>query len=553
MATVNKDFVTRNGVTAGGLVKATRLESTVATGTAPLTVASTTAVANLNADLLDGNEASAFGLVSGKLSQFASTTSSELAGVISDETGSGSLVFATSPTLVTPTLGVASATSINKVAITAPATSATLTIANGKTLTVSNTLTFTGTDSSSVAFGSGGTVAYTGGNLSQFAATTSAQLAGVISDETGSGALVFGTSPTFTTSVIAGSATMAVFNTTATTVNAFGAATTLNLGAGTGTTTVNNNLTVAGNLTVNGTTTTINSTAVTVDDPIFILGGDTAPTSDDNLDRGIVFRWHNGTAAKIGFFGYDDSTGYMTFIPDATDTSGVISGTAGDIQATNFRGALIGNADTATTAGKWTTARTITLGGDLSGSVSIDGSAGVTLNATIVADAVALGTDTTGNYVATIAGTTNQVTVTGSGSENAAVTLSLPQNIHTAATPTFAGLDYANSAGTSKTATVNTNNTPTNIDSFAVATYTSAEYLIQMKQGTKMTTTKLIVMWDGTDVHVNEYGVTDATAGAANATISASVATGTCTVTASSSDAATTNVVIKSAVTYIKA
>ena len=37
--------------------------------------------------------------------------------------------------------------------------------------------------------------------LSQFAATTSSQLAGVISDETGSGALVFGTSPTFTTSI----------------------------------------------------------------------------------------------------------------------------------------------------------------------------------------------------------------------------------------------------------------------------------------------------------------------------------------------------------------
>lgn len=50
---------------------------------------------------------------SNKLSAFASTTSSELAGVISDETGSGKLVFATSPTLVTPTLGAATATSIN--------------------------------------------------------------------------------------------------------------------------------------------------------------------------------------------------------------------------------------------------------------------------------------------------------------------------------------------------------------------------------------------------------------------------------------------------------
>lgn len=75
-------------------------------------------------------------------------------------TGSGGIALATSPTFTTPTLGVAAATSVNKVAITAPATSATLTIADGKTLTASNTLTFTGTDSSSVAFGAGGTVQY---------------------------------------------------------------------------------------------------------------------------------------------------------------------------------------------------------------------------------------------------------------------------------------------------------------------------------------------------------------------------------------------------------
>jgi hypothetical protein len=88
-----------------------------------------------------------------------------LLAAVTDETGTGALVFGTSPTLTTPTLGVASATSVNKVAITAPATSATLTIANGKTLTASNTLTFTGTDASSVAFGAGGTVLYSGGAL----------------------------------------------------------------------------------------------------------------------------------------------------------------------------------------------------------------------------------------------------------------------------------------------------------------------------------------------------------------------------------------------------
>jgi hypothetical protein len=119
-------------------------------------------------------------------------------------TASTNVVFSTSPTLVTPTLGAASATSINKVAITAPAASATLTIADGKTLTASNTLTFTGTDASSVAFGTGGTVTYTTNKLSAFAATTSLELLGVISDETGSGSLVFGTSPTIASPTITG-------------------------------------------------------------------------------------------------------------------------------------------------------------------------------------------------------------------------------------------------------------------------------------------------------------------------------------------------------------
>jgi hypothetical protein len=88
------------------------------------------------------------------------------------------------------------------------------------------------------------------------------------------------------------------------------------------------NLTVT-NLTVNGTATTINSTTVSIDDVIFTLGGDTAPTVNDGKDRGIEFRWHNGTIAKRGFFGYDASTSYMFYIPDATNTSEVISGAIG--------------------------------------------------------------------------------------------------------------------------------------------------------------------------------------------------------------------------------
>lgn len=95
-------------------------------------------------------------LVANGLGQFAATTSASLAGVISDETGSGSLVFATSPSLTTPALGAATATSINGLTITT--STGTLTITNAKTLSISNTLTLTATDGSTLAIGTGGTL-----------------------------------------------------------------------------------------------------------------------------------------------------------------------------------------------------------------------------------------------------------------------------------------------------------------------------------------------------------------------------------------------------------
>jgi hypothetical protein len=109
----------------------------------------------------------------------------------------------------------------------------------------------------------------------------------------------------------------------------------------------------------------------------------------------------------------------------ATSLAGLTS-----VTSTTFVGNLQGNADTATTASsadaatKLATARTISLSGDLSGSVSFDGSANVTLAATIAPDSVALGTDTTGNYVASVTASAGTgVSVTGSG-EGAAVVVS---------------------------------------------------------------------------------------------------------------------------------
>jgi hypothetical protein len=100
------------------------------------------------------------GLGTGVATFLATPSSTNLASAVTDETGSGSLVFATSPTLVTPTLGVASATSVNKVALTAPATSATLTLANGSTLATSGAFsqTLTATATTAVTLPTSGTI-----------------------------------------------------------------------------------------------------------------------------------------------------------------------------------------------------------------------------------------------------------------------------------------------------------------------------------------------------------------------------------------------------------
>ena len=79
-----------------------------------------------------------------------------------------------------------------------------------------------------------------------------------------------------------------------------------------------------------------------------------------------------------------------------------------------------GNAATATTLA---TSRAISLGGDLSGSASFNGGSDITINATIQPDSVALGTDTTGNYVASVTGSGAGISVTGTG-EGASVTIS---------------------------------------------------------------------------------------------------------------------------------
>jgi hypothetical protein len=206
---------------------------------------------------------------SNKLSDFAATTSAELAGVISDETGTGALVFANTPTLVTPILGTPQ--------------SATLTNATG------------------LPIGTG--VSGLGTGIATFLGTpSSANLLAAVTDETGTGALVFANTPTLVTP---------------------------NIGAATGT-----SLTLSGDLTVNGTTTTINSTTLTVDDKNIELGSTVTP-SDAGADGGGItlkgttdktLNWVDATDAWTSSEHFNLLTGKKFYISGTEVLSGTTLG-----------------------------------------------------------------------------------------------------------------------------------------------------------------------------------------------------------------------------------
>lgn len=172
-------------------------------------------------------------------------------------------------------------------------------------------------------------VAVTTSGLGQFASTTSSALAGVISDETGTGALVFGTSPSITTSLTTSSTSFDLVNTTAETVNFAGGATAVNIGNVSGT------VTIAGNLTVNGTTTTINSTTTTVDDKNLELGSTDSPSDATADGGGITLK---GTTDKTIIWA--NSTDSWTFNQNIDLGSGYVLKINGleVLSATNYTG-----------------------------------------------------------------------------------------------------------------------------------------------------------------------------------------------------------------------
>jgi len=246
--------------------------------------------------------------------------------------------------------------------------------------------------------------------------------------------------------------TFNLVNTTATTLNIGGAGTAISIGAATGKTTINNptdvtgdfrvgatnftvaastghvetagNVIIGGNLTVNGTRTTVNVDTLDVEDALIRLAnGNTA----DAIDIGFIGRFNDGADKLAGVF-RDATDNEFYLFDEYVDTN--VEDNVIDRSHSSFSLAKT-NVDTIKFAQK-----SFALTGDVAGTINMSdmGTTNHSMAVTIQANSVALGTDTTGNYIATIvqattgasdnnSTTNNGLVITGNGSESAAVTL----------------------------------------------------------------------------------------------------------------------------------
>ena len=214
-----------------------------------------------------------------------------------------------------------------------------------------------------------------------------------------------------------------------------------------GNTTVSGTLDVTGDINFNSTTTSTTKTtgAVIIDGGVGIaenvnIGGDVA--IDGNLT--VSGAGKNITGDLIGDVKAANGTSVLDSGTDGTDAT-----FTGDVT-----GDLTGNADTATT---WATAREIALTGDVTGTVTgVNGGGNISIATTISADSVALGTDTTGNYVNDVTAGTG-VTVTHTPDEGSSPTIAIGQAVETNSNVTFNDVTVSGNLTVSgTTTTVNT-------------------------------------------------------------------------------------------------
>jgi hypothetical protein len=338
--------------------------------------------------------------------------------------------------------------------------------------------------------------------------------------------------------------------------------------------TIGQDLTVSGNLTVNGNVTTLNTETLAVEDNIIVLnsGVTGAPSTNAGIqvERGtsadVQIRW-NESSDKWEFT--NDGTNY-TELGDTTTAilkseinakGDLIVGSANDtpaILSVGTNGSFLKANSSATYGVEWASIPTINAIDDI-GDVTITSVASgdfLKYNGSAwVNDAINLGTDTVGDYVGNVTAGTG-VIITSAGGEGSNPTFAIGQNVATNAAVEFstvaAGAFTLDSTGELNTSTQVVNvNTITTVDSFSKTAYRTAKYLVQVTQGSKYTSSEVLLAHDGTDSYMSEYAVIELGASRIPMTVSTSISAGNVLLRVTITDAASTNATVKVARTLI--
>jgi len=436
---------------------------TQTTGTAPMSVSSSTVVTNLNADKLDGQDGS----------YYAPIDSPTFTGIVSLPSNTVALGTQTTGNYVSDVSGGTGVTVTHT-----PGEGSSPTIAIGQAVGTSASVTFahvfapvtgnvTGNADTATALQTARVIALSGdvsGSVS-FNGTGNVDISTTI----GANSVSLGadTSGDYVSSLVAGTGVSLANNSGET------ATPTISIGQDVATSAsvtfarleTTGNVVIGGNLTVNGDTTTLNTQTLSVEDNTVVLNSNATgiPTLNAGIEieRGdsanVAVRWNEtndqweftndgttyGEIAALGTIelGTDTTGNYVNDITAGTGVTvthtpaegssptiaiGQAVGTSSSVTFAAVTGPLVGNASTASAL---QTARAISLTGDVSGSVSFDGSQDVSISTIIQPNSIALGTDTTGNYVNNVvAGTGISVTHTPGEGSSASVALNATLN-----------------------------------------------------------------------------------------------------------------------------
>lgn len=293
----------------------------------------------------------------------------------------------------------------------------------------------------------------------------------VVQDIIGS-SVIGGTGLTATYDDNAGTTTIDLDNTTVT-AGSYGSATAIP----TFTVDAQGRLTAAGTVSV-ATTLTVGSDNVEtygvnlLTDTLKVVGGEgiDAVVTDSGTTTTITVSGEDATSANKGIASFDATDFTVTNGNVVLNSERVQDIVGGMVDSNTESGISVTYDDDAGKLNFNVNDPTITLSGDVTGSATMTDLGNVTITTTVAANSVELGTDTTGNYVASITGTQNEIEVSGTG-EGAAVTIGLPNDVQITGNLQVGGnLNVTGSINAVNTTQINIEDNKINLNSNATGT-----------------------------------------------------------------------------------